>query len=189
MNVTQELFEGMNAGSGIKTAVEPEFIRESWSITDDATADWACRKISEAKAEYDRLAALGKSRIEEITAQMEAAKKRYEGDTSYLTSKLQEYFEVVPHKATKTKESYKLLSGTLTKKRGGMQMKQDDVALLAYFRQTGKLDLIQTTEKPKWGEFKKQLEIAGDCVVDTTTGEVVEAVHLEEKPDVFVVEV
>lgn len=50
-------------------------------------------------------------------------------------------------------------------------------------------DMIQTTEKPKWGEFKKRLEIVGGQIVDKTTGELVEGVQIIEKPDTFTVDV
>lgn len=150
--------------------------RPVWRITDDGCADWACQKIAEEKAELDRITSL-------------AAQRRYENGTRFLTGKLAEYFETVPHKTTKTKHSYRLLSGTLVKKIGGRTMKQDDDALLAYLKASDNEDMIQTTEKPKWGEFKKRLEIVGGQIVDKTTGELVEGVQIIEKPDTFTVDV
>ena len=120
---------------------------------------------------------------------MQAAEKRCENGTAWLTSKLAEYFSTVPHKKTKTTESYRLLSGTLKMKLGGVSMKQDDEKLLEYLKASGNTDMIKTTEAPKWGEFKKRLEIIGGAVVDGTTGEIVEGVEVIEKPDTFTVEV
>lgn len=125
----------------------------------------------------------------ELQQRVEAAQRRYENGTRFLTGKLAEYFETVPHKTTKTKHSYRLLSGTLVKKIGGRTMKQDDDALLAYLKASDNEDMIQTTEKPKWGEFKKRLEIVGGQIVDKTTGELVEGVQIIEKPDTFTVDV
>lgn len=65
----------------------------------------------------------------------------------------------------------------------------DDDALLAYLKASGNEDMIQNTEKPKWGEFKKRLEIVGGQIVDKTTGELVEGVQIIEKPDTFTVDV
>lgn len=163
--------------------------RPAWAIRDDGCADWAVRKIAEEKAELDRLTELADSQIAAIQEKVEAAKRRYENGTRFLTGKLAEYFETVPHRATKTKESYRLLSGTLTKKLGSTQMKQDDDKLLEYLKASGNEDMIQTTEKPRWGEFKKRLEVIGGQIVDTTTGELVEGVQLIEKPDTFTVDV
>lgn len=151
--------------------------------------EWACQKIAEEKAELDRIKALGESQIEKIQQRLDAAQRRYENGTRFLTGKLAEYFETVPHKTTKTKRSYRLLSGTLVKKIGGSTMKQDDDALLAYLKASGNEDMIQNTEKPKWGEFKKRLEIVGGQIVDKTTGELVEGVQIIEKPDTFTVDV
>lgn len=69
------------------------------------------------------------------------------------------------------------------------QRRQDDDALLAYLKASGNEDMIQNTEKPKWGEFKKRLEIVGGQIVDKTTGELVEGVQIIEKPDTFTVDV
>lgn len=163
--------------------------RPVWRITDDGCADWACQKIAEEKAELDRITSLADSQIEKIQQRVEAAQRRYENGTRFLTGKLAEYFETVPHKTTKTKHSYRLLSGTLVKKIGGRTMKQDDDALLAYLKVSDNKDMIQTTEKPKWGDFKKRLEIVGGQIVDKTTGELVEGVQIIEKPDTFTVDV
>lgn len=160
-----------------------------WRIADDGAADWACRKIAEERAELARIRELAEAEIARIEDKLAAAEKRCENGTRFLTAKLSEYFQTVPHKATKTKESYRLLSGTLTMKIGGTQMKQDDEALLAFLKQSGNDDMIQITEKPRWGEYKKRLSIQGGHVVDTETGELVEGVNIIEKPNVFSVDV
>lgn len=160
-----------------------------WRIADDETADWAVSKIAEERAEYDRIKALADEQIARIMEKVQAAERRLENGTSYLTSKLAEYFRTVPHKKTKTTESYRLLSGTLKVKYGGTSMKQDDEKLLEYLKATGNDDMIQTVHKPRWGEFKKRLEIIGGQIVDTTTGEIVEGVEVIERPDNFTVEV
>lgn len=186
--VTLDELEGMdmNMFDAEETESAP---RPVWRITDDGCADWACQKIAEEKADLDRITALGESQIEKIQQRIDAAQRRYENGTRFLTGKLAEYFETVPHKTTKTKHSYRLLSGTLVKKIGGSTMKQDDDALLAYLKASGNEDMIQNTEKPKWGEFKKRLEIVGGQIVDKTTGELVEGVQIIEKPDTFTVDV
>lgn len=160
-----------------------------WRIADDECADWAVAKIAEERAELDRIKALAKAQIERITDRVNAAQKRYDNATAYLTGKLGEYFKTVPHKKTKTTESYRLLSGTLKMKLGSVTMKQDDEMLLEYLRVSGNTDMIKTTEAPKWGEFKKRLEIVGDQIVDSTTGEIVEGVEIVKNPDTFSVDV
>lgn len=186
-SVTLEELEGMD--DTLWTQEETEGPRPAWRITDDGCADWACRKIAEEKAELDRIRELADAQIQKIEEKLAAAERRYENGTRFLTGKLAEYFETVPHKATKTKESYCLLSGTLTRKYGSRQMKQDDAQLVQYLKDSGQSEFIKTEEKPKWGEFKKRLEIMGGSVVDKETGEIVEAVQIVEKPDTFSVDV
>ena len=160
-----------------------------WKIADDACADWAVAKIAEERAELDRIKRLADEQIARIMGRVADAEKRYRNGTDYLTGKLADYFGTVPHKKTKTTESYRLLSGTLKVKLGGVAMKQDDEKLLEYLKASGNSEMIQMSEKPRWGEFKKRLEILGDVVVDKTTGEVVEGVEVIEKPDTFTVDV
>lgn len=186
--VTLDELEGMDMNM-FDTEENESAPRPVWRITDDGCADWACQKIAEEKAELDRITSLADSQIEKIQQRVEAAQRRYENGTRFLTGKLAEYFETVPHKTTKTKHSCRLLSGTLVKKIGGRTMKQDDDALLAYLKASDNEDMIQTTEKPKCGEFKKRLEIVGGQIVDKTTGELVEGVQIIEKPDTFTVDV
>ena len=184
--VTVDELESMNMDE--LTAEEPGAAKV-FKITDDSLADWAVRKIADERAELARLKELADEQIARIMEKVAEAEKRCENNTSFMTSKLAEYFETEPHKETKTKHSYRLLSGALVKKIGGVSMEKDDEKLLEYFKNSGNEDMIQTVEKPKWGEFKKRLEIVGGQIVDKDTGEIVEGVAIVEKSDTFVVEI
>lgn len=186
--VTLDELEGMDDALWAQEETE-DAPRPAWRITDDGCADWACRKIAEEKAELDRIRELADAQIQKIEEKVAAAERRFQNGTRFLTGKLAEYFETVPHKTTKTKASYRLLSGTLTRKFGGTTMKQDDEKLVQFFKDSGQLEFIKTEEKPRWGDFKKRLEIIGGSVVDKETGEIVEGVTVETKPDTFTVDV
>lgn len=188
--VTLDELEGMDMSMfGQDEAEDEDAPRPVWRITDDGCADWACRKIAEERAELARIRELAEAQIARIEEKLAAAERRCENGTRFLTSKLAEYFETVPHKTTKTKASYRLLSGTLTRKFGGASMEKDDSKLVEFLKASGNLEFIKTEEKPKWGEYKKRLEIMGGSVVDTETGEIVEGVKAVEKPDTFTVDV
>lgn len=188
--VTLDDLEGMDMSVFGQDETEAEDApRPAWRITDDGCADWACRKIAEEKAELDRIRELADAQIQKIEEKVAAAERRFQNGTRFLTGKLAEYFETVPHKTTKTKASYRLLSGTLTRKFGGATMKQDDEKLVEFLKGSGQLEFIKTEEKPRWGDFKKRLEIMGGSVVDKETGEIVEGVTVETKPDTFTVDV
>lgn len=160
-------------------------------ITNDDVAEWAVRKIKAAREEYERISGLANREIERIRQTAEAAEKRYISDTSYLQGLLLEYFAEIGDdhkKLTKTAAKYKLLSGTLTLKKGGITYRRDDVQLLGWLRDTGRDGLIRVKEEPCWGDLKKQIDTAGGIPVIKETGEIVEGVELETAPDEFKVE-
>lgn len=169
-------------------AIQPEE-RPPFRITDDRCADWAVRKIAEERAEYNRLKALADDQIASITEKVEAAKRRMENGTAYLTSCLADFFRTVPHKATKTTEKYRLLSGTLTLKKGGVKTVQDDEKLVAWLKANGYGDLVKVEESAKWGELKKRLAFTGEIAAIADTGEIVEGVTAYTAPDTFSVDV
>ena len=184
---TLDMLEGLDMDAfwhGDETDAPPR-----WKITDDGCADWALRKIADERAELARIEKLASEEIERIEEKLAAAQRRCENGTRFLTDRLAEYFETVPHKSTKTRATYRLLHGSLVMKLGGQKMKQNDEALLEFLKASGRDDMIQITERPRWGEYKKRLQIQGDSVVDKETGEIVEGVEIVTDPDVFAVQV
>ena len=186
--VTLDELESIDMNMFTAEHAEPEG-NQPWRIADDSATDWAVQKIAEERAELARIEVLAAEQIARINEKVEAARRRCENGTAFLTSKLAEFFETVPHKETKTKHSYRLLSGTLAKKLGGATMEKDDDKLLEHLRSSGNTQYIQQTEKPMWGEYKKRLEIQGELVIDKQTGEIVDGVKVIEKPATFSVEV
>ena len=158
---------------------------EEWTIRDDRAAEWAIEKIRAAREERDRLIGLAELKIAELEEKKQRLRDRCDMETGWLQGKLAEYFDTVPHKATKTTESYSLLTGKLKLKKGGRVMKATD-ELTAYLKANAPEYLKMS---PKWGEFKKRLTITDAGAVDSETGEVVPGVEIEEKNDEFIVEV
>lgn len=159
--------------------------QEGFSINDDSTADWALRKIAEERAELERLKSIAENQIEEINQKIKYLENATERRTNFLKGCLGQYFQTVPHKATKTQETYKLLSGSLVFKLPKQTMVKDDAQLLDYFRQNGMPEYIKTKEEPAWGEYKKNLTIVDGHAMDTVTGEIVDVIRVEETPGVF----
>lgn len=154
--------------------------REAFRITNDNEADWAVRKIKESKAEYDRINEIAAKQIQRVGEALEAAGKRHQNNTAFLTGKLREYFQTVPHKETKTQEQYQLLSGKLVWTLPKQTIQHDDAALLDFLKTSGRTEYIKTTEAPAWGEYKKALAIEGAQVIDTETGEIVPGLTVSE---------
>ena len=172
----------------LPVAVDPGEEQQSqrWRITDDGCADWALKKIKLEKDEHDRIVALAQQEIARLTDQIAKADRRYEQNTSFLTSMLAEFFETVPHKKTKTgTESYRLLNGQLVKKPAGIKLQPDDEKLVAWLRAAGREDLIKVETKAMWGELKKQLEMVGTVAMMPDTGEIIEGIDVVEVPAAF----
>ena len=118
-----------------------------------------------------------------------AARKRMENGTSYLTSCLADFFATVPHKETKTTEKYRLLSGTLTFKKGTTKAKLDETKLVPWLKANGYGELVKVEESTRWADLKKLLSYTGDIATLTETGEIVEGVTVYETPGIFTVDV
>ena len=157
--------------------------RAPFRITDDRCADWAIRKIAEERSEYNRLKELADQQ------KVEAARRRMENGTAFLTSCLADFFNTVPHKTTKTTEKYRLLSGTLTLKKGTVKATVDDSKLVPWLRENGYGDLVKVEESAKWGELKKLLAYTGEIATIQSTGEIVEGVTAYETPATFTVDI
>ena len=159
---------------------------QRWRIADDGCADWALKKIKLEKDEHDRIVELAELEISRIMQQMERADRRYEQNTSFLTSMLSKFFETVPHKKTKTgTESYRLLNGQLVMKPAAYKMQPDDEKLVEWLRSNGHEELIKVETKAMWGELKKKIDMVGTTAMIAETGEIVEGIDVVEVPPAF----
>lgn len=169
--------------------LEPETEENNdFTIDNDSKAEWALSVIKAEKADRDRLVAVCEQKIQEYQEKIEHFKKQYENRTSYLISCLNQYFQTVEHKKTKTQETYQLPSGKLKLKYPGPEFVKDDEKLVTFLEQNGYEEFIQLKKSPKWGDLKKKVVISGENVV-TQDGLVVEGVKAIERPPVFEVEV
>jgi len=148
---------------------------EGFKIDSDSLAEWALNKIKDAEAERDRLNAVSSEKIAFYTNNIEDNNRRCEHETSFLKGCLRAYFESVPHKETKTQETYKLPSGTLTWKKPKMDYERNDEELLKYMKETHP-EFVVTKESIDWAEFKKNIAVIDGTAVDTENGVVIMAI-------------
>ena len=165
-------------------------LNESFVIDSDQKANWAIKKIKEYEEERDRLLAIVEAERKDLQEKEDRINTKCSTDTGYLRLLLMNYFGTVPHKQTKTQESYKLLDGSLVFKKPQVKIVKGtdeawDTALLGYLEES-QPELIETIKKPAWGEFKKNLVIGEDgSVTDMSTGEVLDFIKTEEEPGKF----
>jgi len=179
----------MNYEEEIKEVMETE--AEGFKVDNDALASWCLKVIKAEKEETERLKKIADEQIEELLAKKDALDNAYVKRTSYLTGKLYEYFNTVPHKETKTQQSYKLLDGSLVYKKPVAKIvkPEDDTALLIYLKANAP-EYIETKENIKWGDYKKQLSISDNGeIIDTASGEVLSFMQTEESEGSFDVKV
>lgn len=150
-------------------------------VDDDQKAEWCLKKIQEAEIERKTWKAFYDNRMAKVDAACDAKVERMK----YF---LAQYFRMVPHKVTKTQESYALPSGKLVIKQQQPEFVREDGKIAEWLEQSGLVSLVE--KKPKWGEMKKTLglTVAGDQVI-TADGEIVPGVAAVEREPVFKVEV
>jgi hypothetical protein len=161
---------------------------ENFIVDTDEKAEWCLNKIREEQQERDRLTDLCNKMINKYSEQIKELEQDFETKTSYFKGQLQQYFNTVKRKATKTQETYKLISGTLKIKYKAHKVKKDDLKLLEYLENNNYTEYIETIKKAKWSELKETLKQVGNRYVDEN-GQIVEGIELEEQEPEFLVEI
>lgn len=165
---------------------EEEFekdIAETFIIDNDSKAEWAIKKIKEAQDEHDRILALITEEEQKLALRKDQIAKKLESDTSYLKYLLNNYMQTVTCKESKTQKTYQLLSGKLVYKYGGTEWVKDDDAMLAWAKKDMP-ELVKVKESVDWAALKKTISVTDNGeVITETTGEVLDFIHPEKKPD------
>ena len=159
-----------------------ETMQERFTIQDDRSAEWALQKIREAKAEEERWKSFYAEQIEKV--------ERQTGDTvAYLSALLESWFATVPHKTTKTQESYQLPGGKLVRKAQPPAYEKDPEALLAW-AESSCPDAVKVKKEAAWEVVKGRIACAGPdgAAIDGETGEVIPGVKIVQREPVFQVQ-
>lgn len=150
---------------------QPEPI--GWRITDDSGAEYAMRKIAEARNEIA-------SWRDYYAEQMDKIESQNRRTIDFFTAHLSDYFEQVPRRATKTGiEKYKLPSGELVRKPASIDYQRDEDAMLEWCRAQHP-EFVRVSEKASWSDVKAYIK---------ETGELPDGVLPVEKPATFEVKV
>lgn len=156
---------------------------EPFEITSDSAAEWAMRKITEARNDTLKWQ-------QHFASQLESIRKANEETEAFFTSCLARYFENVPHRVTATQRKYVLPCGELVLKRHQPEFVRDDSVLVPFLLANGMDGFVQMKPAAKWAELKKHCVLMDDgSVVDGVTGLVLEGVTAESRPDKFEVKI
>ena len=154
---------------------------EGFVIDSDAKAQWALEKIREARADRDTWVEWYKAQIQKITEQTDF-------DTMNLEHMLAEYFATVPHKKTKTQESYSLRGGKLILKTQNPEYNLDDKTVIDWLKANKKAEYIKTKEELDWAALKAATGVFEGHIV-TEDGEIIPGITVTDREAKFVVEV
>lgn len=154
-------------------------------IDTDAKADWAIGKIREEEAEAKRLLDLVEQKRAELDEKERQIEESLKSNTSFLKASLAAYMETVKTKETKTQNSYKLLSGTLIKKKDSYRYERNDAEIITWAEASGKGLFIDTVKKLRWADLKENLQFDGEDVIDPDTGEKVPGITAVFEPGKF----
>lgn len=153
-----------------------------FAITNDQTAEWAVRKIREAEEDTKRW-------TEYYDKQLSAIRRANEDTVTRLTAYLADYFESVPHRKTKTQESYQLPSCKLILKARQLEYTRDEEALCNYLERTGRTDMIRITRRADWAALKKSVTVLPDGSCADEDGDIIEGLQAVAREPEFVVDI
>ena len=152
-----------------------------FTVDNDQKAEWAARKIREARQDTQKW-------TEYYERQLSAIRRANEDTEAYFAALLADYFETVPHKATKTQESYSLPSCKLVLKAQQPEFNRDEAMLCDYLDKKGRDDLVKITRRADWAALKKTLKVMEDGTCVDADGEIVEGVQAFSRQPEFKIE-
>lgn len=163
-------------------------VAEGWTVNSATAAEWALRKIREAREMRDLVIEAADGIIAEEEAAKEAAGKRCQRTEEFFTEHLRRWFDRQTKRETKTGWTVDLPSGKLTAaKAGKTDYIRDEDTLIECLKRTSP-ELVKTVELVNWAELKKRI-VTEDGLVALDTGEVLEGIRAEALPPEFKVRV
>ena len=158
--------------------VVEQYEDEGFSITDDRGAEYALKRIRETQAEVDKF----RKHYDESIRKMQ---ERADGIREYYLGHLERYFDGVPHKSTKTTESYELPSAKLVRKVQAPEFVRDDDKIVDWLKSNGDTQFIKVKESANWAELKKSVEVFDGSCYFKETGELVPGIEVVEREPKF----
>lgn len=158
---------------------QPTETKSPFVVDNDSKADWAMRKIAEARKNTAMWEA-------HFRAQMDAIRKEGEETEAYFTALLLDYFRAQPKHETKTQAKYKLPSGDLVLKRQQPEYQRDDTKLVECLMHGDLSQYVKLTPSVDWSALKAACTVTEDgALVDQDSGLVLDGVRAVPRPDKF----
>lgn len=141
----------------------------------DLEADNMLSQIFEQQSEKLKFQMIANGKIKQIEEALKTKSESIDKEVQFMKDQLQAFFLTCNKKATKTQETYSLLSGKLVMKLPTKKIVHDDVKLESYlFQHAGNFLKETTVTKIDWAGFKKELAISNGRIINETTGQVLD---------------
>lgn len=154
-----------------------------FKITNPQGAAWAINRMKEAEKDKAMW-------TDHYKNQMEMAVVACDRTIDSMSLFLEEYFETLPKKETKTQFSYDGLPGAkLIRKKESKTFKREDETFLQFLKSGKREEYIKVKESPDWSAYKKIIQEGEDGTLhDLETGEIIQGVSVEITPSRFTVQ-
>ncbi len=160
---------------------------EAFQIRNDYHADNVLEEISRLKKEIRQKEELAEKRIQQIEQWKKSEVEKLEGRINWLTDALESYFRKLRESNPKLK-THSLPFGKLQIRKQQPKWKYDDNKLLESVKKTLP-EVIKIKEEVDKIELKKRVKLVNNTPINPDTGEVIEGIVIEERPEKFSIKV
>ena len=160
---------------------------EAFQIRNDYHADNVLEEISRLKKEIRQKEELAEKRIQQIEQWKKSAVSALEGRINWLTDALESYFRKLREKDPKLK-THSLPFGKLQMRKQRPKWKYDDDKLLKSVKRVIP-EVIRVKEEVDKIELKNRVKIVNNTPINPDTGEIIEGIVIEERPEKFSIKV
>lgn len=157
---------------------------EKWVVTDEETANKYMRIIRKLEQQKDEVGRIYAKEVQRIESFYDAELDELDRKSDFFKEFLMAYYQ--RQREQNPKFQLKTPWGKVTSRKVVSPTWQDESAVLDWLKANKRDDLVKVEESVKKAELKKAFEVVGGQYVDTTTGEVVPGVSVEEKTSIKV---
>ena len=151
-------------------------VQEGFKIEDDHKANWVFKKLKELQKDKKKNEEFAKEEINQIKMWLDDGNGKLDESISWFENALQHYFYQLRKDNPKLK-THSLPFGKLqTRSKTTWHYEED--RLLKYLKENN-IDAVRVKESVDKSGLKKMVEIRGDIVVYSESGEILEGITIE----------
>lgn len=135
------------------------------------------------KEEKEKLITTCYEMIQYYKSNMQDIQKQIKDKEEIIKNEILAMIEDEEYKETKTQLSYSTVSVKLIKRKPTQTIEKDDTALIEWLKNNNNEFInVETKEKIDWLNFKKELQIVGNSIINSD-GQIVEGCIIKEIPE------